>query len=211
MSVREGSNPNSLRGHLWSAQTTSNSVLGVKIGFYQPYIDAFFDTFSGGKQGLNRRAIWETVFPRCQHIVMMRRDKVRLAVSWWKAICGGPYHMSQDGQALPWEEAPRQEAPRQEPTDLEERYDFESIKGLMRECEVREAGIKQLLEELQVVPLKVVYEDFTDDYETTVKTALTHIGLDASEIDIPTPILGITSNHVDDQWASRFESDLRVS
>ncbi len=193
------------RDRLWSEQTTSNDVLGVKWSFYKPWIEDFFRLFSPGisDDGLGQREAWQAVFPNCHHIMMTRRNKVRLAVSWWKSICGGQGHLSQDGSPLPW-----QERVPTVPADLADAYDFEAIKALSFEAIQREAELQELHEELGVSPLVVVYEDFIQDYDQTIIGVLDYLGLGGLVAEIPRPLLSRTSNHVDEEWVDRFLSDL---
>lgn len=79
--------PAELRTRLWDAATTPNGVLGLKYGIYEPWFSEILGEFRqlDGHDG-TRPGIWESVFPKSRHIFMTRRNKVRLAVSWWKAI-----------------------------------------------------------------------------------------------------------------------------
>jgi LPS sulfotransferase NodH len=198
-------NASKIRDDLWSRQTTSNGVLGVKFGYYEPTIESFFRLFgqAGRAQRAEWREAWESVFPNCRHVVMTRRDKNRLAVSWWKSINGGPGHVSQDGTPLPWQD----DVP-STPAGLAECYDFEAIRALITEVGQREAGIQDLLSELQVPPLTITYEDFVADYDETVRDVLEFLDLNNSVSEIPPPLLATTSDDVNEQWLQRFVSDL---
>ena len=196
----------STRERLWSEQATPNGVLGVKWSFHQSSIDGFFLKLSEGRSRTEAvKEIWASVFPNCRHIVMTRRDKVRLAVSWWKAINGGPGHLSRDGGALPW-----QDAIPKAPVDLEDAYNFDAIKNLILEVVQREAGLQRLLAELGVRPLSVTYEDFVSDYELTVRGVLDFLELDQSVAEIPRPLLRETSDDVNEQWVGQFLTDLNL-
>lgn len=197
-----------IRDDLWSRQTTSNGVLGSKFSYYKPRIERFFRVF--GQTGTAHRAewreAWDSVFPNCQHLVMTRRDKNRLAVSWWKLINGGPGHLSKDGTPLPW-----QENLPEKPVGLTKSYDFEAIKALVIESVQREAGIQDLLSELRVSPLTIAYEDFAADYAGTVWDVLVFLGLNDSVSEIPSPLLACTSDDVNEEWLQRFVADLKKS
>ena len=187
-----------IRDALWSRQSTSNGVLGVKWSYHQPSIDDFCRMFCHDGPGG-----WEAVFPGCRHIVMTRRNKIRLAVSWWKAICGGRYHQSRSGAPLPW-----QDRLTAEPDDLVDAYDFAAIKRLVFEVVEREAALQELLSELEVSPLSVTYEDFIADYEQTIRRVLAFLGLGQLVSEVPPPLLARTSDDVNDRWVTRFLSDL---
>ena len=133
-------NAATIRDALWSKQSTANDVLGVKWSYHQPTIDDFYRVFGDGSGERSEwRVVWESVFPNCHHIVMTRRNKIRLAVSWWKSISGGQGHLSQDGSLLPW-----QDMTPTAPADLADAYDFKAIKALVFEAVQREAGLQEL-------------------------------------------------------------------
>ena len=194
-----------IRDTLWSKQSTPNDVLGVKWSYHQPTLDDFYRVFGRDRSGERSewRQVWESVFPNCHHIVMTRRNKIRLAVSWWKSISGGQGHLSQDGSPLPW-----QNMVPTAPADLAGAYDFKAIKALVFEAARREAGLQELLAELQVSPLSVTYEDFVANYEQTVQGVLDHLGLHDSVSETPPPLLARTSDYVNEEWVRRFLADL---
>ena len=179
-------------------------MLGVKWSFHQASVDSFILKLRNSRSRPESiKEIWASVFPNCRHIVMTRRDKVRLAVSWWKAINGGPGHLSQDGTTLPWQD----EIPKA-PVDLEDAYNFEAIRSLILEVVQREAGLQGLLAELGVRPLSVTYEEFVSSYEQTVRGILDFLELDQSVAEIPRPLLRETSDDVNEQWVGQFLNDL---
>ncbi len=137
---------------------------------------------------------------------MTRRNKLRLAVSWWKAIKGGPEHLSTDGAPLPW-----QDKVPSAPRDLIHAYDFRAIKRLVLECAQREAGIQELLHGLGVAPIAVTYEDFVANYEGTILDVMAHLGLHDSVYEIREPLLGRTSDEINEDWFQRFLRDLKAS
>src|SRR5690606_40803478 len=60
----------------------------------------------------SRPRIWESAFPNHRHVFMTRRNKVRLAVSWWRAIQSGEWHV-RTGES-------------REPVDLSNAYSFDA-------------------------------------------------------------------------------------
>jgi LPS sulfotransferase NodH len=126
---------------------------------------------------------------------MTRRNKVRLAVSWWKAIQSQEWHRRSD-------EAPR-------PVDLAGAYSFAAIHHLFRECSMREAGIQEFFSEGNIVPLTVVYEDFIAEHEKTVRTILEFLELEPTHIEIAPPALARTADAVSEEWVERFREELQ--
>lgn len=75
---------------------SSNDIFGLKVGIHEPFFSNFISIFRRlpecSKPNLLRAEVWNCVFPNHHHIFMTRRNKVRLAVSWWKAIQTQQWH-----------------------------------------------------------------------------------------------------------------------
>jgi trehalose 2-sulfotransferase len=188
-----------LQKHLWELGSTPNGICGVKFSFYQPYFSKILELFSNfpdsPKRGCSRAEIWNHAFPNSQHIFMTRRNKVRLAVSWWKAI-----------KTQEW----RRDA-YQVPTvvDLTNAYSFEAINHLLCECTLREAGIQEFFSETNIVPLSIFYEDFINEYDRTVKTVLNFLEIDSSPLDITPPHYVRLADEISEIWVERFRNELQ--
>jgi len=186
-----------LRETLWEMGSTSNGVFGLKVSFYEPHVSEVLETLgaaSPGSQGSATRAqIWHAAFPRCRHIFMTRRNKVRLAVSWWKAIKTGEWH--------------RKAGHPSRAVDLEEAYSFDAINHLCCESVMREAGIQAFLSEAGVAPLTIVYEDFIEEYEATVLTVLKYLGLETGSVNVAAPAYQQMADDVSEAWVQRFREE----
>jgi len=186
-----------LQAHLWHLGSTSNGVYGLKISFHEPYFRQLLDTFKrfpGCPQVEFPRAIaWEHAFPHSRHIFMTRRNKVRLAVSWWKAIKTQEWHREQ-GAAGP-------------SVDLTDAYSYEAINHLYCEATMREAGIQEFFSEANIVPLTVIYEDFVQEYERTVKRVLGFLDSDTTSAMIAPPYYARTADKVSEDWVARFREE----
>lgn len=126
---------------------------------------------------------------------MTRRNKVRLAVSWWKAIKTQEWHRLSGAP-------PRS-------VDLSDAYSFDAIRHLYTECSMREAGIQEFFSEGNIVPLTIVYEDFIQEYEKTVRKMLEFIELDTRHLDISPPSLARTADLTSEEWTQRFREELQ--
>jgi len=124
---------------------------------------------------------------------MTRRNKIRLAVSWWKAI------QSQEWHRL------RGEPPKS--ADLSSAYSFDAINHLYNECSLREAGIAEFFAEGNIVPLTIIYEDFIQQYEPTVRAVLDFLKLDSDSVTIDPPLLDPTADPVSEEWVQRFRAE----
>jgi LPS sulfotransferase NodH len=191
------SSPAELQEHLWDLGSTPNGVFGLKFSFCEPYFTQLLDQlrqFPGCPQeNVPRAQIWEHAFPNCRNIFMTRRNKVRLAVSWWKAIQTQEWHRERG--------APHQSH------DISDAYSFDAINHLYNECSMREAGIQEFFTEGGIVPLTVTYEDFVQDYNGTVTRILKYFGLDPSSVNIAAPHYEQLADDLTETWVERFRRE----
>lgn len=194
---QSGSNPEELQIRLWKSGSTSNGVFGVKHSFHEPHFGQLIGLFrkfpTCPPEERNRARIWEQALPNHKHIFMTRRNKVRLAVSWWRAIKTQEWHRLSNT-------APKF-------VDLSEAYDFDAIQNLYDECSMREAGVQEFFSEGNIVPLTLVYEDFIQEYEKTVRKVLEFLELDTMGLEIPAPSLARTADAVSEEWVQRFREE----
>jgi trehalose 2-sulfotransferase len=189
--------PAELQWRLWEYGSTTNGVFGLKHSFHEPHFTQLIETFrkfpDSPATEVNRVRIWENAFPNHRHIFMTRRNKVRLAVSWWKAIQTAEWHRLAG-------ESPKS-------LELSDAYSFDAIHHLYCECSMREAGIQEFFAEGNIVPLTIVYEDFIQEYEKTVRKVLKFLDLDTINVEIPTPLLANTADQFSEEWIQRFRRE----
>jgi trehalose 2-sulfotransferase len=186
-----------LQEYLWKLGTTSNGVFGISHSYYEPHFSILTETLRKfpvyPPNETKRTAVWEHVFSNHRHIFMTRRNKIRLAVSWWRAIQSGEWHVP-SGE-------------RRKPPDLSNAYSFDAIHHLYNECTMREAGIQEFLAEGRITPLNIFYEDFIQNYEGTVRTILDYLELDSSSITIAPPALTKLADATSEEWVQRFREE----
>lgn len=178
---------------IWERGTTPNGVFGLKINFEQRWIDAFRTMFEL-KQEVSRAEVWSNAFPNCtKHIYMTRRNKVRLAVSWWRAIVSGEWHRN-------YGEKPQEH-------DIADKYNFDAINHLIIDSAMCEAAIEDFFSESGIVPLTIVYEDFIQDYEGTIMKVLEYLELPTDNINVAPPFFDRLADDVSEQWVQRFREE----
>ncbi|MFN8413534.1 MAG: Stf0 family sulfotransferase [Anaerolineales bacterium] len=186
-----------LQDYLYKLGSTSNGVFGISHSFYKPHFNQLTETLhnfpAGGSAPSKRTVLWEQVFPNHRHIFMTRRNKVRLAASWWKAIQSGEWHVPTDQARTK--------------VDLSDKYSFDAINHLYNECSMREAGIQEFFSEGDITPLTIVYEDFIQNYEGTVRALLNYLELDSKSVSITSPALTQLADDISEQWAQRFREE----
>lgn len=186
-----------LQEHLWNLASTPNGVLGLKFSLFEPYFSKVLQALRQfpGCPGANRSraTIWEHAFPNSHHIFMTRRNKVRLAVSWWKAIQTQEWHRKRGDPGRS--------------KDLVDAYSFDAINHLYNESSMREAGMQEFFSEGDIVPLTVVYEDFIQEYEETVKRILEYLELDPASAVIAPPHYEQLADDLSEAWVERFRQE----
>ena len=108
-----------------------------------------------------------TVFPDLRYIYVTRRDKVRQAVSLWKAIQNAVWGQ-QDGASAPQ-------------TDRKLVFHFEAIDHLLRTNADHEEAWRRYFTENDIQPFHVIYEDLTTSYERTALEILQYLHIDIPE------------------------------
>jgi LPS sulfotransferase NodH len=186
-----------LRQKLWEQGSTPNRVFGMKVSFYEPFFSKVISLFQllpeCKNKSLSRSVVWETAFPHGKHIFMTRRNKIRLAVSWWKAVQSGEWHRAQGTQPIQ--------------TDLSEAYSFDAINHLLVESVLREAGMQAFFSEGGIQPLTIVYEDFIDDYAGTFQRVLAYLGFEDKSVDVPAPGFEKLADDLSEAWVQRFRRE----
>ena len=189
--------PAQLQLRLWEHGSTTNGVFGLKHSFHEPHFTKLIETFRKfpgcPANEVNRVRIWENALPGHRYIFMTRRNKVRLAVSWWKAIITAEWHRL---AGVP----PKSQ-------DLSEAYSFDAIHHLFCECSMREAGIQEFFAEGDIVPLTLVYEDFIQEYEKIVRKVLEFLELDTIQLEIPSPLFAKIADDISEEWVQRFRQE----
>lgn len=195
-----------LRDQLWRKATTRNGVLGIKYGMVPKlHGDLIALMQSVEPQGTGRsHDAWNAFFPDCSHCFLTRRDKVRLAVSWWRAIKSEEWHRPNRSDTSVGM------AQTNAPGSLIEKYDFHAIRHLVDECSAREDAIRRQLDAWAIEPLTIVYEDLVAEFEASVRSVLEFLRVpDARAMTIPQPAFEALADEINDAWCDRFLADRR--
>ncbi len=186
-----------LQKHLWNLGSTANRVFGLKLSFCEPDFSRVLEVLKNfpncPRQFNSCLAIWENAFPNGHHIFMTRRNKVRLAVSWWKAIKTQEWYRKQGADA--------------QDVDLTDVYSFDAINHLYCESVMREAGIQELFSESNIIPLTIVYEDFVQEYEATIKRILSYLGIESNFPYIAPPYYTQLADKISEEWVEKFREE----
>jgi LPS sulfotransferase NodH len=167
---------------LLARKTSPNGVFGAKAhwGQYQP---AFGE------------ADPRTVFPDARVVFITRRDRLRQAISWVRAL-----------QTRKWAD---QDRPMVERPAV---FDYEDITGRLMRLDREEEAWEALFERCGIAPQRVVYEDFVETRDATVRAVLEALGVEApSDLHLPPPVLGRQADELSEEWVERYLAESATS
>lgn len=147
---------------LLQERATPNGIFGAKITWRQ--FLGFIESLQHipGYEGIPVPDLMSTIFPNLHYIWITRRDKLRQAISYWKALQTGAWTLSK-GQ---------QQTSIGEPT-----FDFGAINELIRRIVKDEADIQQYFSVCHVQPFTVLYEELVTAYEETAIEILKYLNV----------------------------------
>ena len=110
-------------------------------------------------------------FPGLRYLQITRQDKVRQAVSLWKAV-----------QTQAW----KREAGAQDSTAVEPVFSFRAINYLVRLLTAHDASWDAYFLGLGYEPLKITYEELAESTDGVIRRVLAHLGIpEPAELSVP--------------------------
>jgi LPS sulfotransferase NodH len=191
--------------------TTANGIFGAKLmwNYFHDFISLLRNI--PDYRDLPLAELLEAVFPDVTFVRVVRANKVRQAVSLWKAV-----------QTATWRQSdPASQEPVPEDTDvppyktyLEEhrpalRFHYGAISHLLGRILKEEAAWDAFFEHARIRPVLVLYENFAVDYEAGTLRVLDELGLSPPEGFRFEPRMKSQSDGINDDWARRY-ADLRL-
>jgi trehalose 2-sulfotransferase len=145
------------------------------------------------------------IFPPLPAPLHDAADRVRLAVSWWRAVKSEEWHRANRAGTVVGDGAP---TARRAGADLLDQYDYDALDHLLAEVSLREAMMQEQFDEWNVVPHTIVYEDFIAAYEETVRGVLGFLQLPgAATVPVPAPSFDRLADAVSESWYRRFRRE----
>ncbi len=177
--------------------TTPNGVFGAKVMW--GYLDEFITNLRAipAYQELPMPDLLSTIFPDLHYIWATRSDKVRQAVSLWKAI-----------QTWTWKV---EEADKTHLVAQELLFNFDAIDHLVQKITAHDAAWQDYFATLGIQPFTVVYEDLTQTYEETALDILHYLDIPAPErLVFNERRLKQQADTLSEEWVQRYNV-LKVS
>ncbi len=180
--------------HVLTLGTTSNGIFGVKFHYYQ------FADLAGRMANLDRfrefslREQISTAFPCAKYIWLLRTDKARQAISYYRAYASGDWWLLDTPQ-----KASRANA-RREPA-----FDALAIREIERTLLQNEMRWRSYFAAAGVEPLVVTYEELSGEYLTVLPRVLEWLGVSAiREIPIRAPRLMRQADGKTEEWLAKY-------
>ena len=184
--------------------TTDNGVFAAKLMWQ--YLGDFVGLLRNvpAYRDLPLSELLPATFPSLTFVRVVRANKIRQAVSLWKAVqtaswsdAGGATHDDPPYRAFLDEHKPQL------------RFHYRAIEHLLEQILAAEASWDAFFEHTQVKPVLVLYENFAADYERSTLSILERLGLESPADPGAEPEMKRQSDGINDDWAKRF-SELRL-
>jgi trehalose 2-sulfotransferase len=191
--------------------TTDNGIFGAKLMW------GYFGEFVSLLRNIPRcrdvplAELMPTVFPDLTFVRVVRANKVRQAVSLWKAVQTATWREDQaSAKAASVEEdgsPPYRSFIEEHRPQL--RFHYRAIDHLLEGLMIEEASWDAFFEHIGVKPILVLYENFAADYETSTLNLLERLGLSCADDFEFEPRMKRQSDRINDDWTKRY-SELRL-
>jgi LPS sulfotransferase NodH len=176
--------------------TTPNGVFGAKLMWNQLADLHSLATELPELSGLAPHQLLETLFRSPRHVLVSRRDRVRQAVSLWRAL-----------QTRAW----RLEHPDRQPRADALHYRFEGIRHLAQLLEQEDVEWRRFFREHDIEPFEVVYEeDLGARREHTVRSVLRHIGVEPAPGWRAPERIHRQADELSEAWVAAYHRDAGV-
>jgi trehalose 2-sulfotransferase len=199
---------------VFEAGTTPNGVFAAKLmwGYFGDFVSLLRNV--PAYRDLPLAELLPTVFPDVTFVRVLRANKVRQAVSLWKAVqtatwrqeepgpAGGIGNLSEDTDVPPYRSFIEEHRPQL-------RFHYGAIVHLLDQIMREEAAWDAFFEHTRIKPVLVLYENFAADYVTSTLNVLERLGLEVPRDLEIAPRMRSQSDGVNDDWARRY-SELKL-
>ncbi len=192
--------------------TTPNGVFGAKLMW--GYLGDFVSLLRNIPEyrDLPLADLLPAVFPDLTFVRVVRANKVRQAVSLWKAVQTATWR--QEGEGDPFAGVPEDSDVPPYKTFLDEhlpalRFNYNAISHLLCQILHHEARWDAFFEHVRIKPVLVLYENFAADYEESTINVLRRLGLDPPAGFEVEPRMKSQTDGINDDWARRY-AELRL-
>lgn len=181
--------PGYVRGVV-NTKTTHNEVFGFKLMSW--YLDEFLarlrNTRAFGDAATDELTMLRNAFPRLRFVHIVRRHKLRQALSTARALQTGLWKVQEGKTAL-----------------REPQFDAELIEQSLREGERQEMIWHNFFRRMGIAPFQVEYEELCRDYEPTIRSVLDFLQISLPHsARIAPPVTIRQADELSRIWEERF-------
>jgi len=191
--------------------TTENGVFGAKLmwGYFGEFVSLLRNVPE--YRDVPLAELMPAVFPDLTFVRVVRANKVRQAVSLWKAVQTATWREDQaSAKAASVEEdgaPPYRSFVEAHRPQL--RFHYRAIDHLLEHLLIEEASWDAFFEHSGIKPILVLYENFAADYEASTLNLLDRLDLTCPEGFEFEPRMKKQSDRINDDWTKRY-SQLRL-
>jgi trehalose 2-sulfotransferase len=191
----------------FEAGATDNGIFGAKLMW--GYLGEFVSLLRNipKYRDVPLAQLLPTVFPDLTFVRVVRANKVRQAVSLWKAVQTATWREDQasaelgsveeDGSGQSYRSFIEEHRPQL-------RFHYRAIDHLLEQLLIEEAAWDAFFEHSEIEPILVLYENFAADYETSTLHLLERLGLSCPEGFEFEPRMKKQSDRINDDWTRRY-------
>jgi len=195
----------------FEAGTTPNGVFGAKLmwGYFGDFVSLLRNV--PAYRDIAIAELLPAVFPNLTFVRVVRANKVRQAVSLWKAVQTATWRENQanakaasleDDGSPPYRSFIEEHRPQL-------RFHYRAIEHLLDQILVEESRWDAFFEHSGIEPVLVLYENFAAEYETSTIRLLERLDLSPPDDFDFEPRMKRQSDRVNDDWVKRY-SELRL-
>lgn len=190
-------------GRLLRARSTPNGVFGAKLLYGQLRQLESVARQEPQFADLPLTEILARLFPNLHFVWATREDKVRQAISWFKARQTGVWGQAEGKDAVKLGRAWRLGDEPLQPGELA--FDYDGIAALLEQAEQEDAAIGAFFAGSGITPYRVVYEAFAPRYEDATFDILRWLGTEPpAGLTLPNPRTVRLADDRTDEWVERF-------
>jgi LPS sulfotransferase NodH len=173
-----------------NTKTTRNEVFGFKLmsWYLNDFLTRLRDTRAFGNATTDDLTMLRNAFPRLRFVHIVRRHKLRQALSTARALQTGLWKV-QDGKTA----------------SREPQFDAELIERSLREAERQEKLWYTFFQRIGIAPFQVQYEELCENYGATIRSVLDFLKISLPRgAQIGPPVTIRQSDEISQIWEERF-------
>ena len=177
--------------------STDNGIFGTKLILGPMLFEHLCHQICGASAEICRRdphSELASAFSGVKYVHLARRNKVRQAISWYRALCSNHWIRLQSSSSSH--------------ETLNEKYDFSKIDYLVQEIIRRELYFSDYCKRFSILPYNVLYEDLVVSPAKIVADLFQYLGAASSSLHFSIqPVTVQQADDLTDEWVKRYLND----